>query len=324
MNRRDAALALPALSMIPTQAWAQTARKPARIAYLGTGSVDTAGFLVDALKLGMKELGYVEGKNVEFEVRWAMGSPERLPDLAKELVALRPDAMIAPGANQVRAMQRATASIPIIMANVSDPVAAGFAKSLAFPGGNITGLTTMAVDYLPKLLELLLTVAPTISRAAILLGRDTVRAQLTSLEATARAKGVNTLVIEMQTLAEIENAFARITNDRVKAAIALPSGPFFSQRTQIADMALKSRVLTIFTTREFCDAGGLMSYGSNFADQIRSTAAYVDKILKGAKPGDLPIEQPRTLDLTINLKTAEALGVTLPQSLLLRASSVIQ
>lgn len=323
MNRRDAVLVLLALGAVPLAAKAQPA-KPALIAYLGFATLEFGKPLLDAFKKRLGELGYIEGKNVVYEYRWAEGKAERLPDLAKELVALKPDVIAAFGGPQARAMQQATTTIPIVIATISDPVGMGLIKSLARPGGNITGLSSLAGDLSPKLLELLLTVVPKLSRVAILVGFDSGRAQLKNLQAAAYKVNVNALAIEVQTRAEIENAFAGMTHESIRAVIVLPSVLFTIQRRQIAELATRNRIPSVFTAVEFADAGGLMSYGSNYVDQCRRAAMYADKIIKGAKPADLPVEQATQLELVINLKTAKALGLTIPQSLLLRADRVIE
>jgi putative ABC transport system substrate-binding protein len=315
-----------ALGAVPLAgaARAQQAAKPARIAYLNFGSPETHGHFLEAFKQGMRALGYVEGKNIVFEIRWAMGKAERLPDLAKELVAFKPDVIAALGGPQARAMQQATTTIPIVIATISDPVGLGLIKSLARPGGNITGLSTLAADHSPKLLELLLAVVPKLSRVAVLMGFDSGRAQLKNLQTAAQTVGVNVLVIEVQTPAGIENAFERMAKENIRAVIAVPSVLFTFQRRQIAELAIKNWIPLVFTIREFPEAGGLMSYGSNLAEQNRRAAIYVDKILKGATPEDLPVEQATTFELVINLKTAKALGIIVPQSLLIRTDEVIQ
>ena len=324
MNRRDTLLALVALGAVPLAARAQPIAKPARIAYLHFSSPEASGYLLDAFKQGLLDLGYIEGKNIVFEVRWAMGQAGRLPDLAKELVALKPDAIAALSLSTARAAQNATTTIPIVIASISDPIGLGFVKSLAHPGGNITGLSTMAHDYIPKLLELVQTVVPKRSRIAILVGFDANRAMIKNLQTAAEASGASLLAIDANTAAEIEPGFARMARESVKAVIVLPSSLFTLHRRQTAEFAAKYRIPSVFTSREFTEAGGFMSYGADYADQNRQAATYVDRILKGAKPEDLPIEQPTTLNLAINLRTAKALGITMPKELLLRADKVIE
>jgi len=212
----------------------------------------------------------------------------------------------------------------IVFALISDPVGYGLVRSLAHPGGNITGISTLVGDYSPKLLELLLAVQPKLSRVAILLSPTTGRAQLRNLWSAAQARGVGTLVIEVQTPAEIEPAFARMAQERVPAVIALSSPTFTMQRRQLAELAIHHRMASVFTTRVFAEAGGLIGYGPDYADQARSAATFVDKILKGAKPSDLPVEQATMLELVVNLKTARSIEISIPKELLLRADRVIE
>jgi len=221
------------------------------------------------------------------------------------------------------AAQQATTTIPIVMAGFSDPVGFGLAKSLARPGGNITGLSTLASDFSPKLLELLLTVVPTLSRVAILYPPNTAGI-VKNLLAAAQTVSMNVLMMEVRTPAEIENAFTRMAHESIRGVIVVSGPLFFFQKSQVVELTIKNRIPTVFMYSDFPDAGGLMSYGQNLADAYRREATYVDKILKGARPGDLPIEQPTTFELVVNLKTATALGFTIPQSVLLRADRVIK
>lgn len=324
MNRRDTLLALLALGAAPLAARAQQPAKPARIAYLAFASPESAGYLWEVFKRRLHELGYIEGKNVVFEERWALGKYERLPALANELVALKPDLILVLNSSTARAAQQATTTIPIVMAIVSDPVGVGLVKSLARPGGNITGLSTLGTDSSPKLLELLLTVVPKVSRVAILYSSDAGRAQLENLQAAAKKVGVNAQMIEVQSPAGIENAIARMTRENIRGAIVLAHPLFLSQRRQIAELATRNRIASVFMTRDYAEAGGFMSYGPNYTDSARDAARYVDKILRGAKPADLPVEQATTFELVINLKTAKALGLTIPQELRMRADEVIE
>jgi len=309
---------------MPFASHAQQPTKQARIVYLGFGTPEGGGYLWEAFKQRMRELGYVEGKNVMFDIRWAMGIAERMPSVANELVALKPDVILAPGGPQALAAQRATATIPIVFATVSDPVGRGLVKSLARPGGNITGLSSLATDASPKLLELVRTVVPKVSRVAILKSRDSPAADLKNLQTAAQKVGVDSLVFDAQTEAEIENAFVRMTLERARAVIVLSSSAFSGHRRQIAELTIKNRIPSVFVSRSFAEDGGLISYGSDYADQVRRAAIFVDKILKGAKPSDLPVEQATKLELVINLKTAKAIGVTIPKELLLRVDQLIE
>lgn len=324
MKRRNAVLVLLGLGAVPLATIAQSAAKPAQVGYLAFGGPESAGPNADIFKEGLRDLGYVEGKDFVFEARWAMGKAERLPDLAKELVALQPDVIVVQTPLTALAAQQVTTTIPIVMAGISDPVGMGLVKSLARPGGNITGLSSHGADLSPKLLELLLTVVPGLSRIAILYTPvDSVGTSLKNLQAAAQSVSVNVLAIEVRAPAEIENAFTRIGRENLRAVIAMSSPLLFFQSRQIAELAIKNRIPSAFLLSEFSEAGGLMSYGENLKDAYRREATYVDKILKGAKPGDLPIDQS-AFELVVNLKTATALGITVPQSILLRADRVIK
>jgi len=326
MNRRDAVLAFVALGAVPLAgtARAQPAAKPSRIAYLALASPETANHLWEAFKRRLNELGYIEGKNVVFEDRWALGKPERLPHLAKELVALKPDVILTLSGTTARAAQQVTTTIPIVIATISDPVGMGLVKSLARPGGNITGLSSLAGDFSPKLLELLLTVAPRLSRAAILFASDAGRAQLNNLQTAAQSISVNALMMEVQAPAGIENAFARMIHEHVGAVIVVAHPLLLLQKRQIAELATKNRIPSVFMSRDYPEVGGFMSYGPNFTDSVRDAARYADRILKGAKPSDLPVEQSSRFELVLNMKTAREMGLTVPQSILLRADLVIE
>ena len=326
MNRRDAVLVLLALGTAPLTAFPQQPAKPARIAWLSLGRPEEGGQGVDAFKRGMRELNYLEGKHFVFDFGWARGKAERLPDLAKELVARQPDIILTGVTVAVLSAQRATTTIPIVMVTPGNPVESGLVKSLARPGGNITGLTNISVELSPKLLELLLAAVPKLSRIAVLSNPSahTPAAMLQNIQAAARKIKMGIVQIEAQTPTEIESAFEKMTRARAEAAIVLGDVFFYLQRRQIAELTLKHRMPAIFMLREHVESGGLMSYGVDIADLYRRAATYVDKILKGAKPADLPIEQPMTFDLVINLRTAKALGLTSPQSLLLRADTLIE
>lgn len=326
MNRRDTVLALLALGVGPLPVKAQQLAKSARVAYLGFGEPESAMYLVNAFKQGMRDLGYIEGRNVVFEVRWAFGKTERLPDLAQELVSLNPDVIVTPGTLVAVEVKRATGTIPIVVINTSDPVGSGFAVSLARPGGNMTGTSYLGADSSSKLLELLLTAVPKLSRVAMLWNPAsfTTEAYLQNLQRGAQSAKVKILVLEARTPAEIENVFARMILEKAGAVIVAPDNLYFFQKNQIAELALKNRMPSIFQFRGHVEVGGLMSYGQNQVVGWRHVATYVDKILKGAKPGDLPFEQSTTFELVINLKTAKALGLTIPRPLLARADEVIQ
>ena len=273
----------------------------------------------------MRELGYIEGKNLVIEWRFADGMYERLPDLAAELVELNVDLIVADASPAIRAAQKATTTIPIVMGSTGDPVGSGFVKSLARPGGNITGLALMSSDVSAKLLDLLRTLVPQLSRVAVLVSPNssTYRAILNNVQATAKTVGIEVLSEEAQTPLEIESGFARMVQSRAEALIVGVTPFFIQQQHQIVELAARHRLPSIAGNRSYAEAGGLMSYGQNIADNFRHAATYVDKILKGAKAGELPVEQPTTLEFVVNLRTAKALGLTVPQSLLLRADEVI-
>jgi putative ABC transport system substrate-binding protein len=273
----------------------------------------------------MRELGYVEGENLAIEWRSADGMLERLPALAAEMARLKVDVIVVAGTLATSAAQKATATIPIVFGAVSDPVASGFVNSLARPGGNITGLSNILSDISPKHFELLLEISPGLSRVAVLANPANAShaAIQKSVQAAAQSAKVKALFVEARTAQEIESAFVTIARESAGAVIVVLDPFFNQQRRQIAELAAKNRLASINAYQDFAQAGGLMSYGENLAESFRRAAAYVDRILKGAKPGDLPVEQPMKLELVINGKTAKALGITIPQSVLLRADRVI-
>ncbi|MGH8672938.1 MAG: ABC transporter substrate-binding protein [Burkholderiales bacterium] len=329
ISRRQTILALGAGALAtPLSSFAQQSAKVRRIGYLALRSRSTLANpepFYDAFTQGMRELGYVEGKNLVIEWRFADGKSERLPDLAAELVRMKVELIVTHAMIATEALQRATSTIPIVSSPLTDPVGRGFAASLARPGGSITGLSLMAIDVSAKQLELLKTAMPALSRLAILVNPDNPAhpAVLKTVQAPAQQFGIKVLPVNARTAEEIERGFAIMTREHAHAGISL-SDPFFTgQRRQIAQLAFTHRLPMMFGQREYVEAGGLMSYGANLADFYRRAASYVDKILKGAKPGDLPIEQPTTIHLAINRKTAKALGLTSPQELLLRADEVI-
>ena len=326
MNRRATLLGLLSLGASPLAARTQPAAKPTRIDFLLLGRAPaslpalTTRFL-DAFKQGMRELGHIEGKTFVVEPRWSLGNVE---DVARELAVFKPDLILT---NEIiaRAARQAAPTVPIVLV-WGDPVAGGLAKSLARPGGNVTGMATLNQDTSPKLLELLLAVVPGPSRVAVLANPTfpSYAAGLKNLQNAARQLKVDLLPIEARNAGEIDSGFARIAREKVRAVVVLGDPLIFAQRIQIADLALKYGVASVYPVKEHVDAGGLMSYGVNLADNFRRAAAYVDKIFKGEKPGDLPIQQATTLELVINLKVAKALGLTIPQSVLLRADRVIE
>jgi putative ABC transport system substrate-binding protein len=329
MNRRESVIAVVALGAAawPLASFAQQQGKVWRVGFLSLSREDSISLRNTAAFLkGMRDLGYVEGKNLVIEWRFADGNFERLPEMASELVQLKVDVIVAVASAAIGAAQKATTTIPIVMATTGDPVGSGFVKSLARPGGNITGLSNMGGDTGAKHVDLLLTVLPKLSRVGVLVTptSTTYRAISESVQAGAQKAGVKTLRAEASTPQEIEHAFSMMAREKAEAVI-VGAAPFFGlQRQQIAELAIKYRLPSIFGFRSFVEAGGLMSYGTKLTESYVRSATYVDKIFKGAKPADLPVEQPVTLELVVNLKTAKAIGLTIPQSILLRADEVIQ
>jgi putative ABC transport system substrate-binding protein len=285
-----------------------------------------ASHIAAAFTEALRELGHVEGKNVAFETRWAEGNPERFPALAADLVRLKVDLIVASALSAAEAARRATTTIPIVMVNAADPVESGLVRSLVRPGGNVTGLSAqLTPEIRAKQLQLLKEALPGLTRVVILR-----RAALADgpvwkeYEAGGRTLGLKVQFVELQRVDELERAFNTIARERA-GALLVPGDPvLFTHRQRIVALAAEHRLPGTFSTREFTDAGGLMSYSARLTDQFRRAATYVDKILKGASPANLPVEQPTQFELVINLKTAKALGLTLPQSILLRADEVIQ
>ncbi len=284
--------------------------------------------MTEAFLQGLRDLGYLEGRNVVIEIRDAEGKLERLPALAAELVALKVDVILAGGTAQALAAMEATRTIPIVFTAAVDPVADGLVTSLARPGGNVTGVSSLVSELVGKWLELLKQAVPGISRVAVLwhpgtLGERTEKDMLKGADVAARGLGMRLQFVEARGPGDFDRAFSDMTRARAGALTVWASPMFVSERRRLVDLAAKNRLPAVYGLREFVDAGGLMAYGPNAADVFRRTATYVDKILKGAKPGDLPVEQPTKFELVINLKAAKALGLTIPQSLLQRADEVI-
>ena len=312
----------------PLAAEAQQAAKVPRIGYLST-NLAANPHLPEAFRQGLRDLGYVEGRNLVIEYRDAEGKLERLPALAAELVALKVDVIVTSTTVGVLAAKQATKTLAIVFAAVGDPVASGLVTSLARPDGNVTGLSALSPELIGKCLELLKQAVPRVSRVAALwepgvLGERTDKDMLKGADVAARALGVRLQVVEVRGPADFDRAFSDMTRARAGALIVLGGTMFIIEHRRLADLAAKNRLPAVYPLRQFVDAGGLMAYGPNVADLYRRAATYVDKILKGAKPGDLPVEQPTKFELVINLKTAKTLGLTVPQSLLLRADEVIQ
>jgi putative tryptophan/tyrosine transport system substrate-binding protein len=327
-TRRSFLIALGAGALaVPRSSSAQPQSKVARIGFLYFGSrqssLDTGRY--NAFVQGMRELGYVEGTSFIIESRFAEGKTERLPALAAELIRLKVEIIVATGLPSYRALQHATSTIPIVCTVMADPVGNGFAASMARPGGNITGLATSADELGPKLLELLKAAVPKLSRVALLLQPENPGhpLRLKRVMFAAQRIGIQVVLTEAGTVQEIEREFGVMTKERAQAAIIFSDAFFLQESRAIATQALKHRLPSISANREYCEAGGLMSYGANLVENFRRAATYVDKILKGAKPGELPFEQPTRYQLTINGKTAVALGLTIPSTLLRQADEVI-
>jgi putative ABC transport system substrate-binding protein len=285
--------------------------------------------LIEAFRQGLRDRGHVEGRSLVIEYRDSEEKVERHPALAAELVALKVDVIVAAGTAAALAAKKATRTIPIVFSAVGDPVTSGLVGSLARPGGNVTGLSNLTRELVGKRLEVLKQAFPDIGRVAVLQqpqpGRASERAgTLKQAEVAARALGVLLQVVEVRGPGDFDKAFAAATRAHAGALTVLPSAMLFGERRRLVDLAARHRLPAMYGYREFVDDGGLMAYGANIADLYRRAATYVDKILKGAKPGELPVEQPTTFELVINLKTARALGLTIPQALLQRADEVIQ
>ncbi len=307
-----ASVAVGAL-VLPLRAVAQPQGKVWRIGFFYFGSrqsaLDTGRY--EAFVKGMRDLGYIEGKNLAIEARFGDGKIDRASALAAELVQLKVDAIVATGSVAYRALQHATTSIPVVITVTNDPVTAGLAASLARPGGNFTGLADTAIDLGPKQLELLKSFVPQLSRVGLLLNPDNVThpAQMTKLTLAAQKVGVQVVLAEAGTAAEIDAGFASLAQYRADAVILFADTFFTQQALQITQAATKQRLPAIYNLHEYVEVGGLMSYGADLTDNFRRAAIYVDKILKGAKPGELPFEQPARYFMAVNLKTAKALGL---------------
>jgi putative ABC transport system substrate-binding protein len=305
---------------------AQQPAKIPRVAYLLGASLSDNAARIEAFRQGLRDLGYVEGKNITIEWRSAEGKPDRLPALAAELVRLKVDLIVTGGPTNTRAAKGATSTIPIVMTNDSDPVGTGFVASLARPGGNITGLSTLAPEISGKQLELLKEIVPRLSRVAVL-GTSTGPTYaliMRELELAAKVLGVKLQYLDILEPKDIETAFRAASKGRADTILMLTSPVLNPHRTQVVNLAVKSRLPVIYGQPEFVEAGGLMTYSVSFTDLFRRAATYVDKILKGAKPADLPVEQPTKFEFIINLKAAKQIGLTIPPSVLARADKVIR
>ena len=313
----------------PLAAEAQQAAKVTRLGFLSLSKAPNL-HLHEAFLQGLRDLGYVEGRNFVIEYRDAEGKPGRLPALAAELVALKVDVLVTGGGTpSALAAKQATGTIPIVFTSAPAPVADGLVASLARPGGNVTGSSNLNPELVGKCLEQLKQAVPGAGQVALLwqpgaMDEHTEADMRKGCEVAARSLGVRTRLVEVRDPADLGKAFSDITRVHAGAVAVLPSAMLFSERRRLVELAAKSRLPTVYPQREFVDAGGLMSYGPSLAELFRGAASYVNKILKGAKPRDLPVQQPTKFELVINLKTAKALGLTIPPSLLGRADEVIQ
>ena len=311
--------ALPALAQQPPKVW--------RIGFLTAyGSRESSGGKLDAFVEGLRKLGYVEGKNITIEWRYAGNDYKRLPGLAAELVHEKVDIVVTSASSASRAAQKATSTIPIVALGVGDPIGYDLAASLARPGGNVTGFSIISPDIIPKRLELLLAIVPQTKRVGVLGNPDTMSylGNLKSIQAVGQKAGVTILPFEARTPADIERGFVTMTKERIRAAVIFADALFIQQTASISTLALRHRMATMYSYRVSVEAGGLMSYGPDDTEAYRRGAIYVDKIIKGAKAGELPFEQPAIFHLVINGKTAKALGLKITQELLLRADEIIE
>ena len=328
MDRRTfVGAAAGSLLTLPLAIEAQQASKVPRIGYLVQNYAETSQRPLAAFREGLRELGWVEGKNIVIEVRFAEGSVDQLPALVSELIRVKVDIIVAGSSGATWAAKNATQSIPIVMAASANAPGEGLVASLAHPGGNITGMTFLAgPEIAGKQLQLLKEVAPAASRVAVLTN-PTNRAHVAfvrEVQLAARSLGAQVQVLDARNPDQLDSAFAAMTREHAAALLVLTDSMLVGQRQRVANLAARSRLPALYSQREFVDAGGLVSYGPSLSDMFRRAATHVDKILRGGKPSDIPVEQPTKFELVINLKTAKALGLTVPQSLLLRADEVIQ
>jgi putative ABC transport system substrate-binding protein len=310
----------------PLMIFAQQTAKIYRVGFLmgGPSAIDPDFTFVGDMKRSLSDLGYTEGKNIAFDLRYSEGKPERLAGLAIELAALRPDVIISGATPGTRAVKQATATIPIVMVGVSDPVGAGFVASLAHPGGNITGVANLGLDMAAKPLELLRTVVPKASRVALLLpDNPAISAIVSAIREAAPGLRMTVLPMTVRTPDEIESAFASMAKEKAEALVVIADTVTMLNRQRIAELAARNKLPAIYQYSVQVEAGGLLSYGPNPRNLEKILAGYIDKIFKGAKPGDLPVQQPSEFELVINMGTAKALGITFPPEILLRADRVI-
>ena len=325
MDRRTFAVACAgALVIVPSVAFAENAGKVYRVGFFLGASGTSVASLFGAFREGLRDLGYVEGRNVAFELRYADGQMDRLPEIAAELVRLRVDVIVTGSSIHVAAARQATKTIPIVMVFTADPVQAGFVASLARPGGNVTGLSADASRELwSKYLTILKDVVPKLSRVGVL-GQVKTQVEFQSLDEASRKFDIALEVADIRSPGDLDGALSTMMSKRVGALLVVVSPLTYLLKESIAESAIKHRLPTMSNADQYAEAGLLMSYGPKLEDLYRRAATYVDKILRGALPADLPVEQPSRFELTINLKTAKALGLTIPKDVLLRADEVIQ
>jgi putative ABC transport system substrate-binding protein len=327
MNRRDTVLALAALGATPLLASAQQAGRVPQVGYVGNSSPAMESRLLEAFRQGVRERGYVEGKTIVIHYRWAEGKIDAMPGLVAELIALKVDVLVTSGTPATLAAMKATATLPIVMASAGDAVGTGLVASLARPGGNVTGLSTLYNEIEGKRLQIFHELVPKMKRIALLANPANAFTPLIAKSARAAtdALGLAAQLYEVSAVGDFDRVFAAIAKAKPDALAVLADRPFLvSQRTRIVQFATQNRLPAMYPFSEFMDEGGLIYYGPNFADMFRRSATYIDKILKGAKPADLPLEQPTRFEFFINGKVAKALGLTIPQTLLIRADRVIE
>lgn len=326
LTRRRVVMALGSVFAAPLAVFAQQPAKIRRIGYLAFGYEQAYAEALKRLKAGLLKLGYLEGKTISFDYRFGEGQPQRLPAMAADLVKGRVDIILAHGTPETRAAKEATSSIPIVMASVGDPVGAGLITSLARPGGNVTGLTNLDVGLAAKRLELMKEVLPALSRIAVLRnpGNASTMLQYQDTQAAARTLGITPQPFDVRTLGELEDAFRAIPKGGAEALTVMADPLFLAWRRQIAELAIANRLPSVFARNENVEAGGLMSYGPSLVELYGQAAGFVDKILKGAKPAEMPIEQPAKFDLFINMKTAAALAITIPKPVQFRADKLFE
>lgn len=328
MNRRDVALVLGVLGGLPLATLAQQPARVRRIGWLDLGSADTVTSKIfhAAFRAGMGELKWTEGRDYVIDVRYANGNPQGFPGLADELVASQPDLLIAPGDSSARVLMQRTKTIPIVFAISVDPVGNGLVESLARPGGNVTGMTNQLRELGPKRLQLLKEAFPRVAHVGVLYEPNEISSidQAKTVEAAAKTLGMRTTLIELRQVADIEPAFERGASLGIDAFLPVAGPLTVAQGQAIVDNVNRSKLPAIYQVSRLADVGGLMSYGPNIPDNFRRAAGFVDKILKGARPGDLPTQQPTQFELVVNMKTAKAMGFTMPQSVLLRVDRAIE